>query len=282
MNKKNMQRILILLLLAFSFFYTNKTIELIRNVDPIMKEIKKQAPSYQISPIEAVVLSDSIIPGIVGKQVDIKESYSKMKKYGKYTETLTTFKDLSPTISLNDCYDKYIINGNKSKKAVALIFILDNNSTSLLETINILEEKNIKVTFFIDQHYLENNLSEIKRIKENELEVLNSSNYDETYYTSILKYLSSITDKSPKYCYTEKKDENLLKLCSKLNLHTIIPSIKIEENPYKKLKNNLENAQIISLKINKSLFNELPILIDYISQKGYKIETLEALLSEKN
>ena len=42
----------------------------------------------------------------------------------------------------------------------------------------------------------------------------------------------------------------------------------------------LTNSSVISLKLTDQTINELPLIIDYISQKGYTFETLEELLSE--
>ena len=47
------------------------------------------------------------------------------------------------TISIDDYYDKYIIQGNTERKSVALVFKITSNN-NLQELINILNNKNIK------------------------------------------------------------------------------------------------------------------------------------------
>ena len=80
-------------------------------------------------------------------------------------------------------------------------------------------------------------------IQNHELELLSYNNsYDEITFTSSLSYLGTLTNKSPKYCYAEYDNKEVIELCSKLKLHTIKPTIIIKKDPYKELKNNLSNA----------------------------------------
>ena len=63
-------------------------------------------------------------------------------------------------------------------------------------------------------------------------------------------------------------------------MHTIIPTIKTNKEPYKEIKNSLHNSAIISLPLTTITKNQLPSIIDYITQKGYTFEKLDILLSE--
>ena len=268
------------MLLAFSFYYTDKSIELIREIDPIMKKIKLTTSKYTIKPVDAKIVGNKIIPGKSGKQIDYDESYSKMKQYGNYNEALTTFKELQPTVSINDYYDKFVVGGNSENRSAALVFELkDQNNPNNI--ISILKDKNTKSTFFIDGLYLENNLNLIKEMTPYELEILSYNNrYEEVYFRSSLNYLSSITNVSPKYCYATYDQKEIIELCSKLKLHTIVPTILTKNYPYKDIKEKLTNASIISLPINQSTEIELPTIIDYLKQRGFTLLTLDELLSE--
>ena len=46
-----MKKLLIILLLLFSFFYTNKSISIIRNQDPLMKEIINNKSKFEIKSV---------------------------------------------------------------------------------------------------------------------------------------------------------------------------------------------------------------------------------------
>ena len=149
-----MKKVLIVIFLTiFSFYYTNKTIDIIRETDPIMKEIKKSNNKYYKKAMNAKVVNNTIIPGINGKKIDYKKSYRKMKKYGNYNEVLTVFKETKPNISINNIYDKYITVGNNEKKSVSLVFKIENNTDieNIKNINNILVNKNIKSTIFNHQ-----------------------------------------------------------------------------------------------------------------------------------
>lgn len=83
------------------------------------------------------------------------------------------------------------------------------------------------------------------------------------------------------YCYAEIENESNLQICS-LNKNYTIKPIFINENYTKNLKENLKPGAIISFEINDNLKKELPIIINYILSKGYKIDNLNNLLSEEN
>ena len=115
-----------------------------------------------------------------------------------------------------------------------------------------------------------------------ELEILNyNDRYEEIYFSSAIQYLKNVSATTPKYCYAEYDNKEVIELCSKLELHTIIPTIKITSSPFQEVKEKLQNAAIISLPINQTIEIELKTVIDYIKSKGYKIVKLDELLSEQ-
>ena len=278
--KKILYRLSIILLSIFSFYYTNKTIEFLKEKDPIMQQIKKTNDKYTINSKNATIIGNNIISGKNGKIIDYNESYNKMKKYGVYTETLTVLKEISPKISISNNYNKYIVGGNKENKNISLVFIINKN-TNPTNIISILNNKNVLGTFFIDGTFIENNISIIKSMKNHELELLSyNNNYKENYFKTSLYYLENLSQNKCKFCYTEQDNEELLKLCSKQKLHTIKPTIKLNNNIYSEIKNNLSNSIIISFEINNYVEKELSTTIDYIRGKGYTIVTLDKLIKE--
>ena len=279
MIKKLIRGFLILLLSVFSFYYTNKSIELVREQDPIMKTIRSTSDKYNVKAVNAEIKDNTIIPGISGKEINYIETYTKMKQYGMYNEIMTTLKDVEPTISVEDYYDKYIVSGNKIKRSIALVFKIEK--TTPKEIISILNKNKVKSTFFIDGEYLENNSKDIKLMTNHELELLSySSGYDEIYFASSKDYLESLTNRKLKYCYGEYDKEEVINLCQKLKLHTIIPTIKINNSLLKEIKNELTNSAIISIPISENTKQELDTTIKYIKSRGYTLEKLEDLLNE--
>lgn len=279
MIKKTIKALSILLLTIFSFYYTNKMIELVKEQDPIMKQIKNTNNKYSVKAVNATIKENTIIPGKVGKEIDYTTSYNKMKQYGNYNEILTSLKEVKPTISVEEYYDKYIISGNPEKKSVALVFKVDNKSPK--DIVNILNNNQTTATFFIDGLYLENNYQEISTMTNFELELLSYNlDYDELYFSSSKDYLESFTNKDLKYCYSEYDQEEVIRLCQKLNMHTIIPTIQVKSSPFQEIKERLTNSAIISIPLSEQTKKELDTILDYIKSRGYKLETLEQLLSE--
>ena len=269
-------RLIILLFLVFSFYYTNKIIDFLREKDPIMKNIKKTDSKYRIDSIDALIVGNNIIPGKVGKEIDYKKSFSKMKQYGAYNEILTVLKDVKPVISIDNNYDKYIISGNKEKRSISLVFRVYKD-TDINTVLSILDKNKVSANFFIDGTFLENNIILLKSMKKHELNILSYNNeLDKSLFETSISYLENIIEKDVNYCLGEE----VLKLCSKLKLHTIKPSLVIHNNLYREVKNNIDNSMIISIEINNYNLKELSSTIDYIKGKGYKIVLLSDLLKE--
>ena len=271
-----MKKLLIILLLLFSFFYTNKSISIIRNQDPLMKEIINNKSKFETKSVSAIIKDNTIIPGKNGKEVDLEKTYTKMKQYGTYNESLTVFKETKPTISIEDNYDKLITSGNKDYKNISFIFKVEED-TNLNKLLSILNYHNIQVTLFIDGLYIENN--DLNNLSNHQIELLSYNNtIDEITFTSALSYLSYKTKKSPMYCLED--NNNIINLCKNINLHTVKPTLIIEKDPYKEIKNNLKNSSIILIPINNYIYDNLSTSILYIKSKGYNFLTLSALLSE--
>ena len=283
MLKKYTSYLGVFVLICFSFFYTDRAVDIVKRNDPIMKNILSNKDNLEVDAVSAYIDSDEMIPGINGLAIDINKSYSNMKKYDKYDETMLIFNEIAPSVSLNNNYDKYIVSGNKEKKHVALIFKV-NDMTDVDKINDILLEKNIVATFFIDGEIINNNLDVVSELVKNKYEIENLG-YDGNYEISKLLWtnnlISSITHKDPKYCYTDYKNSEVLDLCKKNNMYTIIPNISVSNYPFITIKQSLTNGSIISFNINSDTIKELPSIISYIKQKGYNLVILDDLVSEK-
>lgn len=282
--KKIYQISIVLLLSLISFFYTEKVIDFIREKDPIMKNIKEYDKKNKIDAVNAIIDKNKIIPGVSGKKVDYNKSFQKMKKYGTYNESLTVFEEIEPTISIDDYYDKYISEGSGINNDVSLVFEVKNGD-NINNIISLLKENNTIATFFVDGLWLENNQTLVSEMASlgHEIEILNYDNkYQELYFSSSLNLVNSITNLKPKYCYARYDNKEVLELCEKLGLHTIIPTIMTGNYPYNDIVKKVHKGSIIGFSITSSVEIELPTIINYLKQKGYTINTLDILLSEAN
>ena len=282
-NKPYLTVIGICLLTVFSFYYTNKLIEFSKSKDPIMIEIMKNKDDYNKLSIDALINNNYITPGSEGLEVDVDKSYTKMKKLGKYNDNLYVYDVVKPTISIKDNYNKFVINGNITKKEVSLIFKV--NDLKNIENINkILFNNNVSATFFIDGSIKDDDINILKILDESN-NYFGNLGYNKKYSIKTIKYtnalLDRIDDDNHNYCYVEKDDINVLKTCSEVKMYTIKPMVVSNIFPFTYIKQNLENGKIFSLDTNSYTLKQLDLIIKYVRQKGYDFVTLEEILNEK-
>ena len=107
-----------------------------------------------------------MIPGLKGKEINIKKSYQRMKKINNFRESLLVFNEILPTKSINNNYDKVIISGNPNIKQVSIILnitdeYLFNSIDKILKSnnvyANILENENYSLTKTNFQNSISNN-----------------------------------------------------------------------------------------------------------------------------
>lgn len=272
--KKVFESTFLISLLVFSFFLTDKTSKVIKDLDEIMIMIKQNKNKYETKSIDAKINNNSIIPGLSKRIVNINKSYSSMKEYGKYNPNLYSYDYIKPKVSIIDNKDKYINLGLSNKRMVSINFILDNNNY-LDEILTILDANNIEVTFFIDEEFLSNNLDLVYNlIKEGYIIGIknNNSNY---------KWMNTIITKVGKqhniYClYNNKKTKDK---CMSIDGYTI-KGITIDNNYYFNIKDNLRSGSIFNFKVNDNLVSNLDLIIDFILKKGYNIEEIDTHIQE--
>lgn len=280
--KKTFEIIGLISLICFSFLYTEQISSVIKENDDILNEIEIVANQYKIEPINAYINNNEIIPGVKGREIDIKKSYKKMKKINSFNSNLLIYKEIEPEISVNGVYDKYIVGGNPQKKEVSLLFLVEENNT-VDEITNILKQYQVNGTFYIDGNWFENNNEKVIDLIE-EGYLIGNLGYNYKYNVSGISWMNTIVTKignqKDTYCYTEEENEELLNICKNNKSYTIKPSIIIENNPLIEIKKSLTNGSIISLEINNTTIKELPLIIEYINSKDLEIINLEKLLNE--
>ena len=269
-------------LVCFSFFYTEKTIDVVKEVDDIMITLKEQAPKYQEQAENAKIDGMFMIPGISGKIVNLQKSYEEMKHYGKFHPNLLVYDKVSPEISIKDRYDKYIQTGNPKKRQVSLIFIVDEKGdpSSIIE---LLKEKKVTGTFFIDGSWLEKNQTELIDLIHDQFTVGNYSyrgDYTHESFVWIDTIIKRVGGQNQSYCLVEKENKKALSTCKLQKDYTIYPNIIIKEHPYSELTEQVGNGSIVLMRIDAQVKKELTLMITYLKQKGYEIVNLEDLLEE--
>lgn len=263
--KKILKGFSLLLLICFSFFYTDKVINMINEKDPLMEEIVSTKSNYDILPVNATLENDTIIPGVNGREVDIDKSYKNMKLGGIFREESLIFKDLYPSNSLKDNKDKYIIKGSITKKEVSLLVVLNNNNIDVVNKID-------NITIFINHKDL--TITSINKLKDKEIYTYgNNGIYNMEELISDNTLINRLANNRSNFCLVKEKNDEILKLCNKNNMYVVLPNIV---GDYYNIKNSISNGSIILL----DNINEIDIIIKYIKRKGYDIVTLSRLLNE--
>lgn len=266
-------------LFIFSIIYSNICISIVKNYNPIMKEINKNKNKYERESISATINNDEVVPGTSGLKVNSNESFNKMNKYHRYDESLYVFNEVKPKKSINKYYDKFVVSGNKNNKMISFIYSINNN-IDISSILNILDQNNIKATFFIDGKMLDNNYNLVNKLiyDGHEIELLNyDGSYDRIYFKSSLDLLRDIKKSDNLFCLSDFKNRRILKLCSSYKLNTIVPNVIINNSLLYNIKTNLKNGLIIKMPYYDG---ELNSSIKYILNKGYSIVKLKELLSE--
>jgi len=282
MYRKMTQYLGVFALVLFSFYYTDRAVDIIKRNDPVMKTILQETENYKVESVSAFILEDTIVPGMNGLEIDVNESYKKMKQVNGYYESMLTLKEVIPKESILYQYDKFVVHGNPYRSNVSLLIKVDN-ITNLEKVYEILLEKEILATFFIDGEIIENNLDFMSKLAGDGFELENfgyNDTYQEVSFNWTNNMLFSITNQDPKFCYAEYHNYDILNLCSKNKMHTVIPTTVVKSNPFYTIKENLEEGSIFSLSLTNDTIKELPTIISYIKQKGYNLVTLEEVISE--
>ena len=150
----------LLTLILFSFFYTDKVVEVIRENDKLMIELEQVSDNYKVNAINGIISGDTIKPGINGKKVNIEKSYKQMKEKGIFDENLIKYDKIVPKINMSHNQNKYIIGGNKERNMVSIVFILDNKKyLKKVEDLSI--SKDVMINYFVTYDYLVDNSTNI-------------------------------------------------------------------------------------------------------------------------
>lgn len=273
--KKKIEYILMLILFALSLIYTNSATNIIKKEDPIMKSIMKNKNAYKIESVNAKIENDTITPGVNGCEVDINKSYQNMKKINEYTDKMLKYKDLIPEITISNVYNKYITNGNDTKREVSIIVNIDEK---IDEVVTMANDNKIKINMFLDSEILKNGPIKIEKTY---IHIYNggvNNNYDDITIEWMNDIIGDNYNES-KYCINKNKNDNNLMICARNKMHTINPNLIVTHSNLYNIKSLITNGSIIYF--DKNNINNIKSISNYILSKGYKIVFLDELLNEK-
>ena len=246
----NMKKIIItIILFFFSLYYLNKASYFIQENDLLMQEIKNREENYYKEPLEPIITKSTMIPGLIGKKINLHKSYKKMKALNSFQESLLIYDNIYPQKTIKNVYDKVIIKGNIQEKNISIIIYI--NSKTLFTAINdILVKNNVYADILI----------------ENDFDIINTN-----YHNKITTKYYYFTN----YCLTY--DLNIKKECQNNSKYTFLAHY-INNYYLNNTKELLTNGTILLYSFKENNYNELNIIIKYLKNNNYKIVTLDTLI----
>ncbi|WP_026674236.1 polysaccharide deacetylase family protein [Alkalihalobacterium bogoriense] len=269
--------------------------------DPLYDEIVAAQKKYEEKPIDAVV--DKVwkaIPGYNGIQVDVDASYQKMKEQGYYEQQKLVFKEVEPKVHLEDLPPAPIYKGNPEKPMVTLLVNVAWGNEHLPTVLKIMNEQDVKSTFFLDGSWVKDNPKLAKMIKEEGHEIGNHA-----YSHPDMKQLSSARiqeelqktndvihatlEVTPKWFAPPSGSfrQEVVEIADSMNMHTIMWSVDTidwrKPDPQTMVDNVLSKVHpgaMILMHPTSSTAGGLEQLIIGLKAKGYQIGTVSHLMDE--
>ena len=257
--KKYGKYILFSILVLLSFYTTNKTANLVRNQDPILKEIRNISLEKKEDFVNAVIEDDYIIPGMYGSIIDELKSLAKMKEQDVFNNLYLVSQPIKPNISLSDNLDKIIIKGNSKKQQVS--FVIDENSSKKIK--DYLVKNNIKASLLITK----DNFSKDSYFEQINNDLKNYKELDKTLKKNKI---------NTNICVLDNNNSNL-KFCKSKKKYLVKPGMFLDNANIIEIKTKLDSGSIIYIKDA----TYLDCLVEYIKSKDLKIVPLSQLISEK-
>lgn len=119
--------------------------------------IETAAAKLNAPPVDAVV--DRVwkaIPGYNGLEIDVESTYRNALLAPKEPVKLV-YRQIEPKVSLNELGAEPIYRGNPAKPMVSLMINVAWGNQYIVPMLDILDEENVKVTFFLDGSWLSKN-----------------------------------------------------------------------------------------------------------------------------
>jgi len=256
---KNKFRIIILIIvMIFSFYYTNVVKELSDNNNVVISLIDEYSTLNDVKCIEGYINEEGVILSYNGKLVDKENSYSNMKGLG-FKEELIEYKNDECILTKENNIDKYIISGNKQIKNISIVIDIDNKLYYEYMK-DIIESEGYNVNYLVNYNIDIND-------KNNILIKTNSNN------------INKFKKKYNHFYCTNYNEFDILDYCKKEKINSIRIKNYINSNLLYNIKKILDNGQIIFISENESNYMELYATIKYIKSRGFNIVSIDELLS---
>lgn len=270
--------------------------------DDLYEEIQKQAKLHLITPQNAMI--DKIwkaTPGYNGKEIDIEASYNNMKKLKKFDEKQLVFREISPSVHLEDLSPSPIYRGHPQKKMVGLTINVAWGNEYLPRILETLKKHDVKATFFLEGRWVKENLRFAKMIVDANQEVGNhsythpdmktlSTNEIQEQLQKTNQIIEAATNQKVRWFAPPSgsfRDE-VVKVADDLKMGTIMWTVDTidwkhpgPEVLLQRVMGKIHPGAIVLMHPTSSTTEALDTMIMQLKKQGYKVGNITELLDEK-
>lgn len=285
---------------GMSLLLQNETEMAVAKKDELYQQIEEKKEEYERKAEDAKI--DSVwkkTPGIVGRKVNVKASYDRMKKKGSFNEQLLVYETIQPRVTLEELPTAPIYRGHPDKNMVALLINVSWGEEYIPDMIEILSAKNVKATFFIDGAFAKDFTNLVQMIEE-EGHTIGSHGYGHKDMAKLGisearknleladELLFAVTQKDIAYFAPPSGSFNdaTVQAADEMGMETILWTVDTIDwkKPTKdvlldRVLNKVHKGATILMHPTEVTAQSLPELIDGIREKGYRIGSLPQLLS---
>ncbi|MED1470062.1 polysaccharide deacetylase family protein [Bacillus salipaludis] len=270
--------------------------------DKLYEKIQMYRDEHKVEPIDATV--DKIwkaIPGYNGLDVNIKASYNKMKKDGKFDETKIVVKEISPNVHLGDLPPNPIYRGNPKKPMVALLINVAWGNEYISPILNVLKNSKVKATFFFDGSWVKKNPDIAMKIYQEGHEIGNHAyshpDLQRRSKSDTIKELVKTNNIVKETIGVKLKwfappsgsfNQVTIQVADQLNMKTILWTVDTVDwkkpqttEMVNRIVKNVDNGSMVLMHPTKPVAEGLDAMITGIKAKGYQLGTVSDLMSEK-
>lgn len=270
--------------------------------DELYGKIQAYNDQHKIAPIDAKV--DRVwkaIPGYNGREVDIETSYLKMMADGKFDENKIVWREVAPSVHLEELGHEPIYRGNFQKPMVAFLINVAWGNEYIPEILRVLENHQIKTTFFFDGSWVKANPDLAKSIKDAGHEIGNHAyshpDLNQRSRAETMEELKKTNDVIEETLKTKPKwfappsgsfNDTTIQVADQLGMKTILWTVDTVDwkkpetsEMVRRVVSKVENGSMVLMHPTKPTAEGLNTMITEIKEKGYRLGTVSDLMSEK-
>ncbi len=264
--------------------------------------VKQVSRKMYRNPVDASIdpVTEGVIPELYGCQVDIAATVQKILSASQGDIVDPVLNEILPQYTIENFPEAPLYQGNSAKKQVSFLVNVAWGEQHIQEMLGIMEEHNIKSTFFFIGKWAGKNPDLVKEIVSRGHEAANHG-YRDTVLMSRLSaeeikadicktnnLIKEITGDEVKFfsSHCGELNEDILRTTAELNMRTIMWSLDTvdwklpgAEKMAEKILNGAHNGATVLMHPTEQTQEALIIIIKGLKEQGYDIVTLSELIN---